>query len=245
MKAFVITLPDEWATESRLAAQRCIKSIEKTETALEPEIFDATTPVTINEGMKEVFGKTVEWTWPIQDNQNGYCLKTGLYKRRYAARDHLRVIACALSHARLWKKCVDIGESIVILEHDAIFTRKFDPMVADGWEWGAVGLNDPRGATRKSAKFHDMLQASIKKQGPHLHRVPKVDDTGEVFMPMGLAGNSAYMIQPYACKGLLDTIEDIGLWPNDALMCSHLFPWLRVITPYYTKLQGVKSTTQG
>ena len=242
MKTFVITLPDEWESESKKAAQRCIDSIEKTGSPLDATIFDATTPPTIREGMLEAFGKQVEWTWPIDENHDGYDLKTGLYKRKYAARDHLRVISCALSHARLWKKCIDIGEEIVILEHDAFFVRKFDPAILDGWEWGAVGLNDPRGATRKAGKFHEMLQASAT-DAPKLHRIPRIDESHEVFLPMGLAGNSAYLIKPEACKELLDKVHDIGLWPNDALMCSHLFKWLRVITPYYTRVQGTQSTT--
>lgn len=245
MKAYIITLPDQWETESHEAAQFCLKSIETSQSDLDAVVFDATTPLTISEGMIEAFGRPVKWTWPSDESQNGYDLKTGLYKKHYPARDQLRVVSCALSHARLWRKCVELGEPIVVLEHDCMFIRSFKPEVLDGWSWGAVGLNDPRGATRKSGKFHQMLQQSVKKTAPTLHKVPKVDETGELPLPLGLAGNSAYVIQPFAAKELLDTAVENGLWPNDALMCSQMFRWLRVITPYYTRVQRTPSTTTG
>lgn len=245
MKAYVITLPESWETRSHEAAQRCIDSINKTETKLDPVIFDATTPPTISEGMIEAFGNPVQWTWSNDPSEDNYDFKTGLYKRHYRARDQLRVVSCAVSHARLWKKCIDIGEPITILEHDTVFTRQFDPTVLDGWNWGAVGLNDPRGTTRKASAFHTQLMDLKKKQGPELHKVPKIDGPEELPLPMGLAGNSAYVIKPSACCDLLNTIGEVGLWPNDAIMCTQLFRWLRVITPYYTRVQGISSTTTG
>lgn len=243
MKAFVITLPEQWETESHQAAQRCIDSIESTGTALEAKVFDATTPPTIAQGMVEAFGRQVKWSWPVDASQDGYDLATGLYKRHYPAVDHLRVVSCAVSHARLWKKCVELDEPITVLEHDTVFIKQFHPEILNGWNWGAVGLNDPRGATRKAGVFHRTLQAKYDREGPALHKVPRVDQEGELPLPMGLAGNSAYVIKPYAAKELLEVATEIGLWPNDALMCSQLFRWLRVTTPYYTKVQGIRSTT--
>lgn len=35
-------------------------------------------------------------------------------------------ISCALSHISLWAHCVTINQPIVILEHDAVFDKKFD-----------------------------------------------------------------------------------------------------------------------
>ena len=42
------------------------------------------------------------------------------------------------------------------------------------------------------------------------------------------------------------SVQEIGLWPNDALMCKQIFPFkLKQMYPFVTELQGVKSTTQG
>ena len=133
--------------------------------------------------------------------------------------------------------CAEGNDPIVVLEHDALFTRKFATSdLTEHWKGGIIGLNDPRGATRRSDVFHNVVSSRMGVQP-----VPDVD-TWEV--PQGLAGNSAYLISPKAAKKLLNKVEEIGMWPNDALMCKQLFPWLRVVYPYYTTIQrGLKSTT--
>ena len=151
-------------------------------------------------------------------------------------------MACSLSHMKLWKWSVDNNETIVVLEHDAVFTSKFDPQdLTSDAAWGVVGLNDPRGNTRKGQLFHNI--ASAKKW--HSTSVPEIDNTQEPPLPMGIAGNSAYIIRPWAAKELLKINKSIGVWPNDAIMCKQLFPWLRVVYPYYSTTQrNVSSTTQ-
>ena len=106
--------------------------------------------------------------------------------------------------------------------------------------WGVVGLNDPRGNTRKGQLFHNIASA---KEG--IQAVPNIDNSQEPPLPMGIAGNSAYIIRPFAAKELLKATKEVGVWPNDAIMCKQLFPWLRVVYPYYSTTQrNVSSTTQ-
>jgi GR25 family glycosyltransferase involved in LPS biosynthesis len=63
-------------------------------------------------------------------------------------------------------------------------------------------------------------------------------------MPQGLAGNSAYIIKPKFADMLLMKLKEKGGWPNDAIMCKQFFPMqLKVVYPYYTTIQGIKSTT--
>ncbi|MEL0255650.1 MAG: glycosyltransferase family 25 protein [Burkholderiaceae bacterium] len=241
MKAFIITLQEHGNKEPIKAAERCVQSIKSTHSKIEPELFSATTPANMKEHMRETFGKVVPWNWPVDDHQNSYDLSTGLFKKTYPARDPMRVTACAVSHARLWKKCVDLNETIVILEQDALFMNTFNPENFSGYEWGAIGLNDPRGATRKSMLYHKM----IVEDGRSIQKVPSIDAFGAESLPMGLAGNSAYIIKPHAARDLLNKVDNVGLWPNDALMCKQLFRWLRVCYPFFTKVQGTQSTTTG
>jgi GR25 family glycosyltransferase involved in LPS biosynthesis len=105
---------------------------------------------------------------------------------------------------------------------------------------GILGLNSPIGATRKASVFHNQL---FCKYG--FHKVPSVDSMGDDPLPQGLAGNSAYIIKPWAAKKLLDKVLEIGMWPNDALMCKQFFPWMQVCWPYYTVVQGTPSSTTG
>jgi hypothetical protein len=51
------------------------------------------------------------------------------------------------------------------------------------------------------------------------------------------------VIKPWAAQQLIDAQDSIGWWPNDAIMCRQLFDWLRVVKPYYTRVQGLASTT--
>lgn len=59
-------------------------------------------------------------------------------------------MACFMSHYRLWKKCAEDNEALIVLEHDAMFIRKLNVDLQRETSYDVVSLNDPRGATRKS-----------------------------------------------------------------------------------------------
>ena len=62
--------------------------------------------------------------------------------------------------------------------------------------------------------------------------------------PDGLAGNSAYVITPSAAKKAAEMQREIGLWPNDALLCRQFFPRkLKSYYPYITRVEQKRSTT--
>ena len=109
--------------------------------------------------------------------------------------------------------------------------------VDNNFTGGILGLNDPRGATRKSQLYHEKV---VSQKSSPVAEVPWIDSKD---IPQGLAGNSAYIIKPSAAEHLIEKIKHIGLWPNDALMCKQLFPWLQQAYPYYTTVQGIKSST--
>lgn len=222
---------------------RLLESIKDTKSELTPKVFRATTPDTLGDDLDTIQNMNTEnilWTWPVKDDENGMDLATGLYRRRYAAKNVNKVVACMISHMRAWDYCVTTDKPIVVFEHDAFMIRKFraSDITGEGFKGGIVGLNDPRGATRKASLYHEKVSAN---QG--LQPTPVIDSPAEPFLPSGLAGNSAYFIHPVGARKLLDKTEEIGMWPNDAVMCRQFFPWLQVVYPYYTKVQGVVSTT--
>ena len=227
--------------DSLRLAKVCKESILTTNSVLDVKHFEAVQPPQLYNHNTEIFDEFVPWRYPEKDTASHLDFSTGLFLKAYPTTDIKRVMACSLSHMKLWKKCVDENETIVVLEHDAFFTRTFNPeeLVSDP-AWGVVGLNDPRGNTRKGQLFHSIASA---KEG--IQVVPDIDTTEEPPLPMGIAGNSAYIIRPYAARELLKTTKTLGLWPNDAVMCKQLFPWLRVVYPYYSTTQrNVSSTTQ-
>jgi GR25 family glycosyltransferase involved in LPS biosynthesis len=240
MKALIISLTNSYPAQ--MATRHLMGSIKRTKSKLEPLSIDATTPMTFQEDLEkidEIDARNLQWTWPIEPSQDGMDLNTGLYKRHYTTDDMLKVVACMVSHMRCWQMCIDLDETVVILEHDAEFTRKFDfDDLKEDFKGGIIGLNHPKNATRRAKVFHDKVS---QKEG--LQPVPSVQESHEDPLPQGLAGNSAYVISPAAAKKLLNKTKEVGLWPNDAIMCKQLFPWMQVVFPYYTKVQGLKSTT--
>lgn len=193
--------------------------------------FEAVTPEYVSKTMVDNY---IKWNYPWDEVVND--IQSGLTKTPYTTVNKEARIACALSHYLLWKTCVKMNRPLLILEHDARFIAPidFDP---ERVRPEIIGINDPRGATRKSQLYHDKIQ----KQRAPLQLAPWVDD--DIKIPQGLAGNSAYFIKPTGASMLIGLVTDYGLWPNDALICKQLIRTLSVTRKYYTNVQGLKSTT--
>ena len=224
--------------EQQDAVKRLKKSIKDTESDVDPIIFRASTPATMEQDIKDMIcfdHNDWRWNWPMSPDEEGLDLQTGVYKKMYRATNQLKVIACAVSHMRVWEEIIKEDRPCLVLESDAMFTRKFTGMRKG---LGVIGLCDPRGATRKADKFHE--HCSFSKS---VKFAPIVNDDNEDPVPQGLAGGSAYWLKPRVAKEFLEKIKEVGMWPNDAFICKENFMHLRVVYPYYTKVQGVASTT--
>ena len=231
MKAFVICMAQRG--DSIEAAQRCRVSAREEECDFEILPWDA---VEAPDAPTAISKKLIKWTYPWQGEVNDF--KTGLILSAYQTANKNARIGCFLSHYELWEYCVRSAEPILILEHDALFIRKLDPKPLLDSRYGIIGINDPRGATRRSNVFHQQVQNMQEDIGP----VPMIDDPR---VPQGLAGNSAYLIKPEAASKVIAKVKEIGAWPNDALMCYQNFNYnlLGVTKQYYTRVQGTRSTT--
>ena len=313
-------------TSSIAASRKCIKSIRDTNSNIWPLIVPAVTPETLPRALYS-FGKSIkDWTWPIKPGTSRLDIKSGLRVHAYGAVHYKKVVACLVSHMIGWRMSMAMNAPVMILEHDALFTRQFD---FDKFprDWAkqncVIGLNNPLGATRKAmdyfnkvgsyesaanlgrrdvyyrgervvnykggfveglskdprdvAKIHIheddkddkfyvdkraienpnynstlVKEINLAQVGPtklntpsaFYREVPWIDDKS---VPQGLAGNSAYIMNPIPARRLFEIMDDVGLWPNDALMCKQLLGghMMRQAYPYFTTLQGVASTTQG
>jgi GR25 family glycosyltransferase involved in LPS biosynthesis len=230
MRSKIITIADNPAsTES---SQIVINSSAKVKNDFTPEIFGAVTPETVDSKMSEY---RLRWNYPWGGEE--YDILSGLKKTAYTTANPEKRIACFLSHYTLWKESAESEESILILEHDALFTAKVDVEMLEKSRYSIIGLNDPRGATRRAGMFHQYVQDRNKGVVP----CPKIDMD---HVPQGLAGNSAYYIKPEGAKKMLWLVKEFGAWPNDAIMCRQLLGGrLGVSNPYFTKVQGTRSTT--
>jgi len=194
--------------------------------------FDAVVPTQLNTLMKE---HNLKWSYPWKGSV--YDMKSGMKKSAYVTNAPGKRVACFFSHYLLWKECAEKDESMFIFEHDALITDPISLEMLEESRYNIIGLNDPRGATRKSSVFH----LGVQKSGSGVVPCPKVDLD---HIPQGLAGNSAYYMKPAGAKKMLALVKEFGAWPNDAIMCRQLLGGkLGVLNPYCTTTQGTASTT--
>jgi len=236
MKAYIITLLENEGSVA--AANRCIDSHTKLGIDFPIEIYGATRPNQVETTFKFL---EFNWTYPWDEARTD--LKSGLRLTPYATATKENRMACFLSHYGLWMKCVNGDEPIIILEHDALWTRKLYTKYALDSKYGIIGLNNPIGATRRADVFDSQVQ-TMRGENYEEDKVLPVPTVDSFNVPQGLAGNSAYIIKPEAARQLMDVVHSLGAWPNDAIMCRQTLPGvLGVTSKYYTKVQGTKSTT--
>jgi len=232
MKAFVI-----WVLDNVDNADRCIKSAKHHLNKFDVRFFRGyQSEVEVNDYFKR---NNLTWNYPWDETEHD--ASTGLTKTPYPTVTPWKRMGCFASHYELWKTCTISDEAFLILEHDALFTGRLDLnylFVDSDWENKdyIVGINDPRGATRRAHVFHQKICDSWAP----LQEVPKVDTPD---IPQGLGGNSAYIITPSAAKKVIALVDKYGAWPNDAIMCYQLLDCLYVSKEYYTTVQRLKSTT--
>lgn len=264
--AFIISLDDD---ASRKATQKCIDSILTTKSYVQPFIFPA---IDHWQAENEMYKRDLEWTYPVGVAREEYNMVLKPYetkvlnKRIGCALSHLSLwetISELNDYAYYMILEQDAMFTRAFSEDDAVYFE----MVTD-WEF-ICSLNSPIKATRKSTQFDLTLkQAAEREKEEYILEieeefreelqdaldeieedefefrhfdVPWVDDES---IPQGLPGNSAYIITPQAAKRLVRGVNEIGLWPNDAYVCKQFFDDMMYSAyPYYTKVQGNKSTT--
>lgn len=229
MKAFAIVM------QNNKTSKTGYKNLVQSSSAVGNEFQIQESSAMIDTGVAKFLEKRyLSWNYPWDQPVMDFA--SGLLKTPYTTKNKNARIACAISHYNLWEKCVDSKQNFLILEHDALFINKIDFNI-DDTPYDILGINDPRGATRKSQLFYERVVNSTE---PYM--TPPVFD--EITIPQGLAGNSAYIIKPKGALKLLKLVSEYGLWPNDAIMCHQLVgPTLGVTRKFYTRVQGLQSTT--
>jgi GR25 family glycosyltransferase involved in LPS biosynthesis len=225
VKAYVIEMRGHAYSEA--VADRCVRSAWHVG-KLAVERFPAVREDTADAVMK---ARGLEWTWTTSGIR--WCKATGLRMHPYPGRLAPR-IACAMSHRLLWERCRDAGEPVLILEHDAVFERAFETFEFET----ACQINDPRGATRRG----DWWSEAMRRRKPGVYPKTWVTDPRDQ-IPDGLAGNSAYLLQPGTADRLCHLQETFGVWPNDATLCEQLVPGLQERYPFVTRVEQMLSTT--
>ena len=230
MKAFAIVVPDNEL--SMAGYEELIKSYASFGHEDGIEMHEA---ISLDRVKSISGGNGLVWNYPWEGQVTD--LKSGLIKSAYPTKVKEKRISCFLSHWYLWHKCKSLNETILILEHDARLVKKLPTdRTFRNCNYDIIGINDPAMSTRKAKMYHDKIQENANFFQP----VPVIDDFN---IPQGLAGNSAYVMKPAGATKMLDLAEEFGMWPNDALMCRQLVHHLGVTRNYYSRIQGLRSTT--
>lgn len=232
MKSYIITIKDH--VESENAADKCIRSSQNLENNFIIEKFNAVIPEDVDRLLQEF---QIKWNYPWQGQVTDF--STGLIKSAYSTNNPQARIACALSHYKLWKECSESDEPYLILEHDSIFTRQLNYNNINNSLKLIISINNPRFATRRAVDYLNRIKTSAPDKNGVVF-APTIDQPN---IPQGLPGNSAYIIKPAGAKKMLNLVKEYGLWPNDALMCKQLIPQIGCTQRFYTRVQGVRSTT--
>lgn len=111
---------------------------------------------------------------------------------------------CFYSHYRLWQKCVDINEPIIIWEDDIVLRRPFVPV-----EWQDV-LIVALGHPGKTEKYRHYLDN------------PEGEYYAADYYQSSMPGCCGYAIKPHAAKKLLDTYSKTYLAADNAINCYHV-----------------------
>ena len=211
------------------AGARCIKTASDFGVAVWP--FWATP---VDEVESEYERRGIRWTWANGNRSRSVCPITGLKQHPYRTKDVRMRMGCSLSHYQLWERCVQAGEPMLILEHDAVFDR---PLLNHGWR-GAAMVNNPLDAAPNGDRWLQSIKA--KGEGVHPKSPMNPDD-----VPDGLSGGSAYVITPETARKAIETVARVGMWPNDAILCRQLGFELYEVYPFVTHVEAQRSMAVG
>ena len=183
MKTFIITLPNN--PHSVKSTQQAIKSARDVGYGETIEHFNG-----INPG---------EWV-DILPHDNSF--------QAYNRPDN--VGACFASHYLLWKKCVELNEPILILEHDAIFVENMPD----------IDFNMCITFGRPSYIRPDYLFFKEPIEGV------------QPLTQHNFLGHHAYALKPEAAKIFIKDVEERVLSANDVWIDTYTYTWLQEYRPF-------------
>ena len=205
MISYVITMLNN--SKSVDASERCIESANKF--GYDPFVFKAITP---EDNPIEIFKKE---NLPLDK------FKTD---SRYSRLEPC--MCCFLSHRELWKKAVQSGNGILVLEHDAIF----------------------RNTLPIEYTFQKFVNLGMPSYGKYI--TPTREGMYDLFSKSGgyLPGTHAYYVSAEGAKLLLDHSK-INPAPADLFLNKNSFPWIKEYYPWpiiadddFTTIQKVEGS---
>jgi GR25 family glycosyltransferase involved in LPS biosynthesis len=192
MKSFIIYLPKiESSVSSALIVKEALDKFK-----MKNELFEGSYG---NETKEQYIKNNRRWhPW-------GFKGRDKPFPEKY--RDEVGTIpgemGCFDSHYRLWQKCVELNEPILIFEDDVILVRPFIDV-----QWDDV-LSVAFSHTKKMPKYQHYLDA------------PEGEPCAALYSQSSMPGNGGYAIKPHAAKILVEEYRNTFL-PADNAINQHL-----------------------
>jgi GR25 family glycosyltransferase involved in LPS biosynthesis len=138
------------------------------------------------------------------------------------------VKGCFYSHYRLWQKCAELNEPIIIWEDDIVLQRSF--ILVDWEDILIVALGHPA----KSKRYRQFLES------------PNGDPKAESYFQSSMPGCCGYAIKPHAAKKLLEVYQKTYLPADNAINVYYLNIQIHsyVMGEALIKKDGKKSLTR-
>ncbi len=232
MKAFIIHTQNEDSLE---LADRCKRSFIPYNN-WDAELFEGTSPLTLE-----------HWEEQYPLKMRYYSRVRGFYEKRDDSpkdkRRYLSKKSCTYSHYRLWKKCVELDEPIVILEHDSVCKSEWDNNIKfdDVLVLNIISaINRPMmmGTAWRRANPNLEIQEGIHDQHIKLMYDQDPNVTDAEMMP----GAAAYAISPQGAKKMVTTLEADGWEQNDYIMNTSVVR-IQTINPEMFRLRYTNIST--
>ena len=214
MKAFVVYVKDHKGSESQ--AKGAIQSLRNSK--FDVEKLEGATPKTLNEYRT------------IADHIPGS--RVSNFFREDPRGKYMNKKSCFTNHLCVWEKCVDLGQPVAFLEHDAWCVRdwdnpQFDELlilnITSAWKVNTFShLN--------TSAFTWDLGVNDYTISPLPYNKPVEEFTGGYMIP----GTAAYAIQPKAAEKLLKLANRIGWEQSDFFINTKSVKMQYVVPEYFT-----------
>lgn len=136
------------------------------------------------------------------------------------------VVSCFLSHYLLWKSCIELGEPILILEHDAVFTKEIP--------WSSIRFE-------KIVNFGKPSFGKFKIPSGNFTSGGRIQ---QLFSKRYFPGCHGYGITPEGAREIIEYAKKNGPEPADVFLDSSRFNWLQEYYPWPIEVVETFSTVQ-
>jgi GR25 family glycosyltransferase involved in LPS biosynthesis len=127
-------------------------------------------------------------------------------------------IATFISHFKLWKKCLELNENIMIFEHDAMLIKSFTIDSIQNFNEDLLNLGKPNWGKRdwdieddNNFKKRKVCTECFEEYNSDVDWAPDMCDCNTQW----LFGAHSYLITPQGAKKIIEDVKSNGILPAD------------------------------